>query len=95
MPRLPTACLTHVPAGHHPKLWDGHAGASAQNLAEITTATLRTLLHLSCPATLQWRVHRNDQQRPRCMERAALWCHWLHEADYASVADPTDYNVAR
>jgi hypothetical protein len=72
MPRLPTASLTHVPAGLRPKLWDGHAGASALSLDAITTSTLRTMRHLSCPATLQWRVHRNDQQRPRCMERAAL-----------------------
>ena len=34
------------PAAHH-------AGASAQSLAEITTSTLRTLLRLSRPATLQ------------------------------------------
>jgi hypothetical protein len=21
-----------------------------------------------------------------------IWCHWLHQADYEAVADPTDYN---
>ena len=26
-----------VPAGHRPKLWDGHAGASALSLTAITT----------------------------------------------------------
>jgi len=25
--------------------------------------------------------------------RGGIWCHWLHEADYASVADPTDYTT--
>ena len=75
--RLPTASFTPVPAGHRPKLWDGHTGTSAQNLAEIATSTLRTLLHLSCPATLHRRVHRrrNAHPRPRCMERAALRHH--------------------
>ena len=24
---------------------------------------------------------------------AKIWCHWLSEADYLSVADPTDYNL--
>lgn len=25
---------------------------------------------------------------------AKIWCHWLSEADYLSVADRTDYNLA-
>ena len=59
-----------------------HAGASAQHLAEVTTSTIRTLLHLWCPAALPQREHRaepgsgrdghNDQQRPCCVERGAL-----------------------
>ena len=53
----------------------------------------------------------NGSQYPRCEVAAwqrfahksrrlsvpggGIWRHWLHEADFASVADPTDYNVAR
>jgi hypothetical protein len=38
--------------------------------------------------------------RPGChgprlsIPRARVWCHWLSEADYLSVADRTDYNRA-
>ena len=35
-----------------------------------------------------------DTSRRLSIPGGGIWRHWLHEADYASVADPTDYNVA-
>lgn len=37
----------------------------------------------------------NGHSRRLAIKERKIWCHWLNEARYRSVADPTDYTVPR